>query len=71
MADSLLNSLDLALTGALGDVFTVLSVAVVLSFPVAFFLRVRLTTGFRTDMAGGELPARNVMPTTPGVDGDQ
>ena len=41
LADSLLNSLNLALTGALSDVFTVLWVAVVLSFAVALFLRVR------------------------------
>ena len=40
LADSLLDSLDLALTGALGDVFTLLWVAVALSFLVAFFLRV-------------------------------
>lgn len=45
LADSLLNSLDLALTGALGDVFTVLWVAVALSFAAAFFLRVTPGTG--------------------------
>ena len=54
VADGLLNSLNLALTVALSDVFTVLSVAVALSFPVALFLRVRLTPNGRTDMAGGE-----------------
>ena len=41
VADSLLNSLNLALTEALSDVFTVLWVAVALSFAVALFLRVR------------------------------
>ena len=41
MADRLLNSLNLALTDALSDVFTVLWVAVALSFAVALFLRVR------------------------------
>ena len=41
VADSLLNSLNLALTEALSDVFTVLWVAVALSFLVALFLRVR------------------------------
>ena len=41
VADSLLNSLNQALTGALNDVFTVLWVAVALSFLVALFLRVR------------------------------
>ena len=41
LADSLLNSLNLALTEALSDVFTVLWVAVALSFLVALFLRVR------------------------------
>lgn len=40
LADSLLNSLHLALTGALSDVFTLLWVAVALSLPVALFLRV-------------------------------
>lgn len=47
MADRLLNSLNLALTNALGDVFTVLWVAVVLSFAVALFLRFRPATGNR------------------------
>ena len=41
VADSLLNSLNLALTEALSDVFTVLWIAVALSFLVAFFLHVR------------------------------
>ena len=41
LADSLLNSLNLALMGALSDVFTFLWVGVALSFPVALFLRVR------------------------------
>ena len=41
LADSLLNSLNIALTDALSDVFTVLWVAVALSFVVALFLRVR------------------------------
>ncbi len=46
LADSLLNALNLALTGALSDVFTVLWVAVALSFAVALFLRVRpISTG--------------------------
>ncbi|MYH61762.1 MAG: MFS transporter [Caldilineaceae bacterium SB0675_bin_29] len=40
-ADSLLHSLNLALTGALSNVFTVLWVAVALSLPVALLLRVR------------------------------
>ena len=44
LADSLLNSLNLALTEALSDVFTVLWVAVALSFAVALFLRVRPDT---------------------------
>ena len=39
--DGLLNSLNLALTGAISDVFTVLWIAVALSFIVAVFLRVR------------------------------
>ena len=37
VADSLLDSLNLALTGALSDVFTVLWVTVALSLPVALF----------------------------------
>ena len=41
VADSLLNSLNLALTEALSDVFTVLWIAVALSFLVALFLHVR------------------------------
>ena len=41
VADSLLNSLNLALTEALSDVFTVLWIAVALSFLVALFLQVR------------------------------
>ena len=41
VGDSLLNSLNLALTEALSDVFTVLWVAVALSFLVALFLHVR------------------------------
>ena len=41
VADSLLHSLNLALMEALGDVFTVLWIAVALSFAVALFLRVR------------------------------
>ena len=41
VADSLLNSLNLALERALSDVFTVLWIAVALSFLVALFLRVR------------------------------
>ena len=41
VVDSLLHSLNLALTEALGDVFTVLWIAVALSFAVALFLRVR------------------------------
>ena len=47
VADSLLNSLNLALTEALSDVFTVLWVAVALSFVVALFLRVRPDTHHR------------------------
>ena len=43
-ADSLLHSLNLALTGALSSVFTVLWVAVALSLPVALLLRVRAGT---------------------------
>ena len=41
VADSLLNSLNLALTQALSDVFTFLWVAVALAFAVALFLRMR------------------------------
>ena len=41
VADSLLESLNLALTEALSDVFTVLWIAVALSFAVALFLHVR------------------------------
>ena len=41
LADGLLNSLNLALTGALNNVFTLLWVAVALSFAVAFFLRLK------------------------------
>ena len=41
VTDSLFNSLNLALTEALSDVFTVLWVAVALSFLVALFLRLR------------------------------
>lgn len=41
VAESLLNSLNLALTEALGDVFTFLWVAVALAFAVALFLRMR------------------------------
>ena len=40
VADSLLESLNLALTEALSDVFTLLWVAVALSFAVALFMRV-------------------------------
>ena len=40
-ADSLLHALNLALTGALSNVFTVLWVAVALALPVALLLRVR------------------------------
>ena len=47
VADRLLNSLNLALTEALSDVFTVLWVAVALSFAVALCLRVRPGTGNR------------------------
>ena len=47
VADSLLNSLNLALTEALSDVFTVLWIAVALSFAVALFLRVRPDTHHR------------------------
>ena len=42
LADNLLNSLNLALTAALNDVFIALSVAVSLSFIVALFMRARL-----------------------------
>ena len=45
VADRLLNSLNLALTNALSDVFTVLWVAVALSFAAALFLRVRTEDG--------------------------
>ncbi len=41
VADSLLNALNLALTEALSDVFTLLWVAVALAFAVALFLRMR------------------------------
>ena len=41
VADSLLESLNLALTEALSDVFTVLWIAVALSFAVALFMHVR------------------------------
>ena len=41
VADNLLDSLNLALAQALGDVFTALWIAVALSFAVAVFLRVR------------------------------
>ena len=44
VADSLSNSLNLALTEALSDVFTVLWIVVALSFAVALFLRVRPET---------------------------
>ena len=44
VAESLLNSLNLALTEALSDVFTLLWVAVALSFVAALFLRVRPDT---------------------------
>ena len=44
VADSLLNSLTLALREAHSDVFTVLWIAVTLSFAVALFLRVRSET---------------------------
>ena len=47
VADRLLSSLNLALTDALSDVFTVLWIAVALSFTVAMFLRVRTETGNR------------------------
>ncbi len=47
VAESLLNSLNLALTEALSDVFTVLWIAVALSFAVALFLRVRPDTHHR------------------------
>ena len=45
VADHLLAWLNLALTNALSDVFTVLWVAVALSFAVALFLRVRIEDG--------------------------
>ena len=45
VADRLLSSLNLALTDALSDVFTVLWVAVALSFAIALFLRVRTEDG--------------------------
>ena len=41
VADSLLDSLNVALAGALSNVFTVLAAAAALSFAVALFLRVR------------------------------
>ncbi len=44
VADSLLNSLNLALIEALSDVFTMLWVIVAVSFAVALFLRVRPDT---------------------------
>lgn len=47
VADSLLNALSLALTQALGDVFTVLWIAVALSFAVAWFMRARRVNGQR------------------------
>ena len=50
-AESLLHWLNLALTGALSNVFTVLWVAVALSLPVALLLRVR--AGSEGDSAGG------------------
>ena len=52
LADRLLSSLNLALTDALSDVFTVLWVAVALSFAVALFLRVRPETGHRKERRG-------------------
>jgi len=52
LADSLLDSLNLALTGALSDVFTVLWVAAALSIPVALFLRVRHDTDHRSKREG-------------------
>jgi len=48
LADSLLNSLNIALTDALSDVFTVLWVAVALSFVVGLFLRVRPDADYHT-----------------------
>ena len=50
-AESLLHWLNLALTGALSNVFTVLWVAVAVSLPVALLLRVR--AGSEGDSAGG------------------
>lgn len=47
VAGSLLNSLNLALTEALGDVFTALWVAVALSFAVALSLYARPDTDHR------------------------
>ncbi len=47
LADTLLNSLNLALTEALRDVFTVLWIAVALSSAVALFLRVPADTDRR------------------------
>ncbi len=44
LADTLLNSFNLALMEALRDVFTVLRIAVALSFAVALFLRVPADT---------------------------
>ena len=48
VADHLLNSLRLALTEAMGDVFTMLWIAVALSFAVALFLSVRPDTNHRS-----------------------
>lgn len=45
LADRLLNPLNLALTDALSDVFTVLWIAVALSVAVVIFLRVRTEDG--------------------------
>ena len=60
LADSLLNSLNLSLTGALSGVFTVLWVAVALSFAVALFLRVRHRMHWRYTMRNAiEWFARN------------
>ena len=52
LADTLLNLLNLALTEALSDVFTVLWIAVALSFAVALFLRVRSATDHPTQRKG-------------------
>ena len=55
VADSLLDSLNAALAGALSNVFTVLTAAAALSFAMALFLRVR--TDAETRSAGRRLDA--------------